>query len=235
MNRSTAIQQLAQHLLNQCGTTTCIVGIDGVDGSGKSYLANELAASLRSDRPTFSVSIDGYHCDRDMRYKRGRSSAAGFYKDSYDYDAFQRHVIKPLRNADSPNFLPVYFDLHANAKANYTPVYVPLSSIVIVDGIFLQRQELNDCFDVIIFVKASFNRTLSRMLARDAETTNDDQETIAMFNTRYRPGQEMYLRECTPESRASVVFDNNDLDSPTLCYNGANKQIQADGFAAADL
>jgi uridine kinase len=63
------------------------VGIDGVDGVGKTTLANELVDPLRQrGLPVIRASIDGFHHPRTVRYRRGRSSPEGYYRDSFNDD-----------------------------------------------------------------------------------------------------------------------------------------------------
>ena len=73
-----------------------LVGIDGVDGSGKTTFADQLADVLRMESPVVRVSLDGFHRLSRERYLLGRDSPEGFWQDSYDYDAFRRLVVNPL-------------------------------------------------------------------------------------------------------------------------------------------
>jgi len=218
MNRSDTLDKLSNCILQNCEQTPLLVGVDGVDGSGKSMLASELKNRLDDSIPTFSLSIDSYHHPKATRYKRGRSSPTGFYLDSYDYDAFMQHVINPLRKKEAPHCFPEYFSLGADRYR-----MVPMNSVILIDGIFLQRKELRGVFDFVIFVEVDFDITLSRMLMRDNETVDGDKEITEMFNLRYRPAQEMYFDECSPLKHADVILDNNDLDCPLLHLNYANK------------
>jgi alkylation response protein AidB-like acyl-CoA dehydrogenase len=73
------------------------VGIDWVDGAGKTYLADELAELLRaSGRSTIRASVDGFHHPRAIRYRRDRGSPEGFFHDSYDYDQLKAALLDPL-------------------------------------------------------------------------------------------------------------------------------------------
>ena len=54
------------------------VGVDGVDGAGKTTFADELARALRAEgRPVVRVSLDDFHNPRAVRYRLGRESPAG--------------------------------------------------------------------------------------------------------------------------------------------------------------
>jgi uridine kinase len=72
-----------------------IVGIDGVDGAGKTTFADALAAAL--DRPVVRISVDDFHQPEKVRYRRGRDSAAGFWLDAFDYERLNADVFRPLR------------------------------------------------------------------------------------------------------------------------------------------
>ena len=61
------------------------IAIDGVDGAGKTTLADALAPLVTAQgRPTIRASVDDFHHPRAVRYARGRYSPDGFYLDSYD-------------------------------------------------------------------------------------------------------------------------------------------------------
>ena len=46
----------------------------------------------------YRASIDGFHRPRAERYVRGRTSAEGYYRDSYDYATFRRALLDPFRD-----------------------------------------------------------------------------------------------------------------------------------------
>lgn len=103
-----------------------LVGVDGVDGVGKTFFADELSAVLRAAGVTaLRVSIDGFHRPRAERYRRGRYSPEGYYRDSSDYPAFRAAVVAPLRSGgggvvrtaafDAPSDRPVEGDVVAVA------------------------------------------------------------------------------------------------------------------------
>jgi uridine kinase len=64
------------------------VGIDGIDGAGKTVFANHLAAIMEAaERSVVRVSTDDFHHPRSVRHRRGRDSPESFWLDSYDYPA----------------------------------------------------------------------------------------------------------------------------------------------------
>src|ERR1700730_4916224 len=73
------------------------VGIDGVDGAGKTMFATELACKLRrSGRPVIRATVDCFHNPRAIRYARGRSSPEGYFADSYNHAALRAALLDPL-------------------------------------------------------------------------------------------------------------------------------------------
>jgi len=100
------------------------VAVDGVDGSGKSVFADQLAGVLREQaRPVVRASVDDFHHPRAQRYRRGRSSPSGFWLDSFDYDRL-RHDDGLFLHRDELHdlwelsvFLDVPFDVTAARMA----------------------------------------------------------------------------------------------------------------------
>lgn len=73
------------------------------------------------------------------------------------------------------------------------------TGLVIVDGIFLQRPELDDLWDFRIFIDVGAEESVRRGTARDGA------ETEELYRRRYVPGQRLYLDAVRPAERADVV------------------------------
>lgn len=143
------------------------IAVDGIDCAGKTTFADKLGALLRAER----VSVDDFLRPTGERYARGVDSPEGYYRDSFDHDAFRAAVL------DAPR---------------------PL----VADGVFLQRPELDDLWDLRIWLDTSFEDALQRALVRDAELFDD---VRARYQRRYFPGQRLYISEVDPRSRADIV------------------------------
>ena len=196
-----------------------IVGIDGVDGAGKTRLAQALTEHLRKTREVVHVSIDGFHALRAHRYRRGRDSPEGFWLDSYDYEAFHREVVTPFR-AGAGTYLPAAHDVETDAVLTRPRRDVPRGTILVVDGIFLHRPELRDIWDLSVFLDVPFRESARRMGPRDGLPLDPD----APENARYVGGQRLYLDECRPAERATVLVDYADFDRPAIVRIGDGEQ-----------
>lgn len=187
-----------------------LVAVDGVDGAGKTSFADALADLLQSSGiRVVRVSLDGFHRPRALRYRRGRASALGYFLDSFDLDAFRAEVLEPARRGDLVR--TAAFD-HVSDIPVAGERLSAAGAVVLVDGVFLQRDELAGAWHLAVFLKAPFEATFARLAARDG--SHPDPEHLA--NRRYREGQEMYLRSCRPEARADVVLDVTDVRAPEV-------------------
>jgi uridine kinase len=206
---------VAQRILALPQDRVARVGVDGVDGAGKTTFADELARSLEAfGRRTIRASVDGFHNPRSVRYRLGRCSPEGYFLDSYDYPALMEALLDPLAPGGSCRYRTSVFD-----HASDSPVSVPEQracpgEILIFDGIFLHRPELEDKWAFSIFLDVAFDVSIARCARRDRGF--GPPAPRATENRRYVEGQRLYLRWCEPRRRATIVVDNNDLAVPRV-------------------
>lgn len=200
-------------LLARAGRAFWKVGVDGVDGAGKTWLADELAREVETRAiPSVRVTLDGFHNPRPYRYRLGRDSPEGFFRDSYDYDRFRELVLEPLSPGGSGLYTPAIYDVRQEQPVNPPPCEATAESVVIVDGIFLHRDELAGFWDYSIWLEVPFEISIPRGAARGHGFGSPDPS--AGTNRRYVEGQRLYITKSNPATRASVVVDNGDLDDP---------------------
>jgi len=191
------------------------VAIDGVDGAGKTMLADALAPRVVAmSRQVIRASVDDFHHPRAVRYARGRYSPDGFFLDSYDYPAFHRLLLDPLAPQGSGRYVARHFDHRSDQAVAPCPRQAPPAAALIVDGIFLHRPELRTCWDLSIFLQIDFAVSRERNAVR--EGTPDALDLDTSSNRRYAGGQQRYLSECTPAQRADIVIDYNDFRAPKV-------------------
>jgi uridine kinase len=89
------------------------IGIDGVDGAGKTSLAEEIAQLLtKRERPSVRVSLDFFKRSPAERYARGELSPEGYYLDSFDVERLRAHLL----SLDGPRDLVVVVDASAISR-----------------------------------------------------------------------------------------------------------------------
>ncbi|HXH80471.1 uridine kinase [Nocardioides sp.] len=187
------------------------VAVDGVDGAGKTVFAAALTRALEARGATVvAVSVDDFHHRRGVRHRLGKDSPVGFWLDSYDYATFRSDVLDPLAPGGNGRCRTASHDLESDELVAGGWVTAPPGGVLLVEGIFLHRDELIDCWDFSIFLDVPFEVTARRMADRDGSDPDPDQPSMR----RYVEGQRIYLRECDPRARAAVVIDNTDPSVP---------------------
>lgn len=190
------------------------MGVDGVDASGKTTLADELSQALQSaGQPVLRAGIDRFHNPRAVRYRRGADSPEGYYLDSFDLQALRRDLLEPLGPGGSRVVRLERYNFQADAPIESDPLPVDPHTILLFDGVFLLRPELADCWDVSIFVQVSFETVLARAVQRDSALLGGPQAVIDRYTRRYIPAQQKYLAECHPQQKADFVVYNDDLEN----------------------
>lgn len=211
--RVRVLATVAKSVPAPAGPDCVLVGIDGIDGSGKTTFADELGAVLRSaGRPVVRVSLDDFHHVRAIRYRRGRDSPEGFWLDSYDHSRLRTDVLQPLGPGGSRRYRPFAHDLASDEVVDPEPRTAPAGSVVVIDGLFLHRPELAGVWDFSVFLDVPLAVTTRRMAARDGSDPDPDHPSLR----RYVEGQRLYFAACEPRSTASVIIDNTVLGAPRI-------------------
>ena len=211
--RQQLLRRVADAISHVPATGIVRVAIDGVDGAGKTCLADELAALLQaSGRTTIRASVDGFHHPKDVRYREGRASPEGFFQDSYDYEQLKTVLLDPLSPGGSRRYKVVVFDHRSDAPVPAVEQVAAASDILLFDGIFLHRPELRNYWDYSIFLDVRFDVSIPRGALRDGGSS----DPAAPHNQRYVLGQELYLRRCEPTRSATVVINNDELTAPYI-------------------
>ena len=131
--RSEVLAQVAALVPPATGDSCTRLGVDGVDGSGKTVFAAELAVALReAGREVVQVSLDDFHHVREVRYRRGRTSPEGFWLDSFDYSRFVAEVLEPLGPGGSRRYRPRGHDLTTDEVVDGPLAVAPPGAVLVV-------------------------------------------------------------------------------------------------------
>ena len=189
------------------------VGVDGVDGAGKTTFADALAAYLQSlGRPVVRICEDDFLNPRAIRYRLGRGSPEGYLADSYDLDRLRSDVLGPFAREGDGVYRARSLDLATDAALDPPWHRAEPGSVLVLDGMFLHRDELVGIWDASVLLDVPFTETCRRMALRDG--SHPDPEHPSM--RRYVEGQRIYLARSRPAERATVVIDNTDVGDPRV-------------------
>jgi uridine kinase len=190
------------------------VAVDGPPAAGKTTLADELAAVLRSrGRSVIRATIEDFLFPEAHRYRRGRYSPMGCYHDNHDYPALTRLLLDPLA-AETPAEIQLAVYARQLDRAVTGPTLtVDVDAVLVFDGVFLMRPELRDRWDLSVFVSTSFETTVKRAQVRERYVSSRH-DVERRWRERYLPSQQHYLATARPLERADVVVHNDDLYQP---------------------
>jgi len=218
MNRSHLLRVLGDIIVERkLEGSPLKVAIDGRSASGKTTLADELGGLIRSSGfQVLRPSLDGFHHRREHRYRQGKYSARGYYQDAFDYESAIEYALKPLTQNTFPALCHhVSLDLRTDLPSDAAPVSVGAQTILLFDGVFLMRAELNGYWDLRILVEVDSKTSISRALARDAGAT-DPAELARKYEVRYEPAWRIYLHTDFPHTKADIIVENTDVARPEI-------------------
>jgi uridine kinase len=212
-DRRQILRTVAKAIVHLPGSWVVRVGIDGVDGAGKTIFGDELAQTLAvSGRRIIRASVDSFHNPRAQRYRQGRQSPGGYFQDAYDYGGLRAALLDPLSPGGSGRYRTAVFDNRIDQPVTMPEVQAAAGDILIFDGIFLHRPELRAYWDYSIFLQVDSAISIARGAQRDGTAPDPH----APENRRYVVGQQIYLDSCDPQRSASIVINNESFEAPFI-------------------
>jgi len=200
MNVEVIFNEVKKHYKNE---NTFLVGIDGLGGAGKSTIAKEINELFEADNIHTEVfHLDDFIYPRKIRYNDDYPQWEQYYYLQWKYDYFLNTVVNPVRE----NRVVPSIELYDKKNDKYFTVNrnIPKGSIVIIEGIFLQREELKNIFDYVIYVDVPEEERLRRVLLRDVHL-GDEIAIRNKYENRYFPAEHFYVKKYNPAARANLV------------------------------
>jgi uridine kinase len=193
-----------------------LVGISGIDGSGKGYVAQQLVARLAlKSKAAANINVDGWLNLPDMRFNPNEP-ARHFYEHAIRFDEFFKQLVLPLREQRSINLVADFAEETSLSFRKHTYLFKNVD-VLFVEGIFLFKPEYRKLFDVTIWVECSFSTALARALARKQEGL-PPALTIRAYDTIYFPAQKIHLEKDHPREAADLIFANDPYLGLHGCY-----------------
>ncbi|TWD74805.1 uridine kinase [Kribbella amoyensis] len=216
--RTVLLQTLADAVLEVERPHPVRVAVDGCSAAGKTTLADELAVVLRArtDREIIRADIDYFKLAVELRTAYPVDSAESYYLDMWDLDAIRSRLLVPLGPGGSRRYTTGLRDSSAREVLDVPEATAADDAVLIADGAFLQRPELDAHWDLRIFVHIGFDEVLRRGTARDQQWMDSAAAAEHRYRTRYIPGERMYVDQVRPQDRAQLVVDNEDFANPTI-------------------
>lgn len=191
-----------------------LVGLSGIDGSGKGFLTAALSRELeQSDLRVALLNVDGWLNLPAIRFSP-RDPAERFYRNALRLEEMFSTLVLPLRQHRTHRLLARYAEETATAYRDHLYDFRDID-VVLVEGIFIYKRAHRACFDLAVWIDCSFETALERALGR-AQEGLPPAETIAAYETIYFPAQRLHCRRDEPRRRADAVVVNDPRLSAAL-------------------
>jgi uridine kinase len=214
--RARVLDRLGE-MVESFGDRRVRVAIDGFTAAGKTSLGHELARELSGrGRPVLRASLDDFKRPWSERHLYDRTSGEGYYRNAFDREAACRLLLDPSSPTADGMVALCSIDPLTQVDHSATKVAMPANGVLIVDGVFSYRPEINSYWDLRIWVEIDAELSISRGLARDADINGTPEEAEALHRDRYLVGEQVYISEVDPRALVDVIIDNTDFDNPRL-------------------
>ena len=186
-------------ILNHYVNNRFVLGIDGLSRSGKTTLVEELRQRLiQYQKPVCIFHIDDHIVERKKRYDTGFEQWYEYYNLQWDVEFLREHLFAKLHHAHEV-ILPFYNS--ALDELETRTVTIPTDCIVIVEGVFLQRQEWRGFFDFVVYLDCPRDKRFERESATA-------RENVEKFELRYWKAEDFYLDSVRPFAIADMVLSS---------------------------
>ena len=135
-----------------------------------------------------------------------------YYRNAYDYDTLRRLLLDPHRSAGTSVVLCAIDPLTQQDHSSTVTAIEP-NSVLIVDGVFAFRPEIDEYWDLRIWLEVPVELSMRRGTERDRHRTRSITDPA---HQRYLVSENIYVREVDPSALADLIFDNSVFTSPRL-------------------
>ncbi|MFZ5354679.1 MAG: hypothetical protein ACOZCL_18405 [Bacillota bacterium] len=191
-----------------------LIGINGVDTSGKTQFAMGLEQHLKSvGYKTLLIHMDDFHNPSRIR-RMGDNPIDSYINNAFNLQLLEKELLEPFRLKGRLDRKLTLLDLDKDTYTLEKEFTADEDTIVILEGVLLYREPIDKYFDIRVFLDISFDEVLRRAEIRDVPRYGI--EFLDRYRTRYIPIQQRYLDECKPLERCQFVIDNTDYHKPVL-------------------
>ncbi len=182
-----------------------IIGVDGLGGAGKSTHVNSLKLQLQDENYySYVLHIDDFIHPKHIRYDISKEEWDCYYNIQWRYDYLVKEILSPIKNREIIDKEIEIYDKE-NDRYIMEQINIPYGSVLILEGVFLQRKELKGYLDFIIYLDVPQEVRLNRVLARDGYMGGLE-EIKCKYEKRYFPAEEKYIFEYSPIDNADFVL-----------------------------
>lgn len=183
-----------------------LVGVTGIDGSGKGYVTQKIVDQLQNlGFKAVAINADGWLNLPEVRFNPN-CPGEHFYEHCIRFDEMFEQLVLPLKENRSHSVTVDFAEETATEFRKRCYCFEEVD-IVILEGIFLLKEAYRHFFDLSFWVECSFETALTRALKRGQEGLSES-ETIRAYETIYFPAQRIHFIKDDPRSAADRIILN---------------------------
>ena len=191
-----------------------IVGINGIDNSGKTTFAVNLDIYLRKrGYMTQLIHMDDFHNPKEIRMQ-GNSEIDAYINNAFNLNLLRDEILYPAREFKRVDKHLKLLDLDSDTFTKIKKYHIDNDTIVIVEGVLLYRKPIDEFFDYRIFLKIEFDECLNRARRRDVPRYGES--FLDKYHRKYIPIQKWYIETSNPLKLSNLVIDNNEFIRPRI-------------------
>jgi uridine kinase len=183
-----------------------LVGISGIDASGKSFVAARAAELLgKMGCKNALIEADDWLNLPNIRFQE-QNPAEHFYHHGLRLDDMFAQLVLPLRDHRS---IKLEMDqVHETAaecrrcRQEYDDI-----EVILVEGIFIFKPAYREHFDLLAWIECSFETARKRAVAR-AQEGLPEAETVAAYERIYFAAQKLHFARDNPRAAADLIISN---------------------------
>ena len=208
-------REIAQQLLaTKIRNKPLIVGVNGVDTSGKSIFTTELSQYLyKAGCKVQVIHQDDFHNPSSVRSQEP-DPVMSYYIHAFDLRKLEHEILEPISQQGWLDKELILLDLQKDQYCNNKRYVVDHDTIVIIEGVLLYREPIDKYFDFRIYIDISFEEVIKRAIKRDSAIFGDS--VVERYRSKYIPIQKLYIETCAPKDISNVVIDNEDYMQPRI-------------------
>lgn len=194
-----------------------VLAINGIDGSGKTFLCDQLEDQLnQKSYDVCRLSVDNFHNPKSIRYQH-ENQAEAYFLDSINFELFKQKALIPIYESSGfPKKIQVKGHNLETDQEEIVFQEISKNTVILAEGVFLFKADLLPYYDLKIFLDVAFDTIIERVKVRDLKTLKTEDAIVKRYLEKYIPGQQLYFDEAGPLEIADIVIDNNDYSSPSI-------------------
>jgi phosphoglycolate phosphatase len=191
-----------------------VIGINGVDTSGKTEFTVFLSKYLRARHFDVTViHLDDFHHPSSVR-RQGKNEIDAYINNAFNLELLGRKILRPAYQRKAVSVSLDLLDLETDEFTNTRRYDIAENALVLLEGTLLYRPPISQYIDARIFLQIPFDEVLKRAEVRDVPKYGVS--FLEKYRQKYIPIQQWYLDTYQPVEQSDFVIDNTDYRYPKI-------------------